>query len=264
MAAGLRLIPIIHPANGGQTMTDSARDHLIVALDVPSLPEAEAIVRDLRDEVLYYKVGPHLFVDGLVKFIEKLIHSCGKKVFLDFKSFDIGDTIRGMAAQAARLEVDFMTIGRTASTIIAAKQAREERSKPKILVVTLLTDHDEQDMRDEFNTTDTVEQFVTRRALEAKQAGADGVICSPREVRAVRDAIPGRDFLIVTPGVRPNGIASDDQRRVATPAEAIAAGANYLVVGRPIIKAENRLQAAQNILYEMQEVLAPSPKRAVG
>lgn len=242
-----------------------ARDHLIVALDVPGLAQARAIVDELDEEVLLYKVGPHLFVSGMIDFIaDELIRDRGKKVFLDFKSFDIGDTIRGMAAQATRLGVDFMTIGRTASTIVSARQAREGQKIPKILVVTLLTDHDEEDMRREFNTNETVEDFVARRAVEAEQAGADGVICSPREVRAVRTAVHRPDFLIVTPGVRQTGSASDDQKRVAAPGEAIRAGANYLVVGRPIIKAPNRLQAARSILEEMQEALSPSPMRAVG
>jgi orotidine-5'-phosphate decarboxylase len=246
-----------------------ASARLIVALDVPTIDEARELVVELDNEVSHYKVGPHLFVNGLINFIEELIHVRGKKVFLDFKSFDIGDTIRGMVSQAARLGVDFMTIGRTASTIVAAREARarEVRPIPKILVVTLLTDHDEADMRQEFNTRETVEQFVARRAVEAAEAGADGVICSPREVEAVRTAVPSRDFLIVTPGIRPSGSRSGDQKRVGTPAAAVRAGANYLVVGRPIIKEPLgcRLQAARAILGEMQEALGVSSRiRVVG
>jgi orotidine-5'-phosphate decarboxylase len=234
--------------------TALARDHLIVALDVPDLDEAKAIVRLLGDEISHYKVGPHLFVKGLIDFIEDLIRQ-GKKVFLDFKSVDIGDTMRGMASRVSNLGVDFVTVMGTAATITAAREGREGRSIPKILVVTLLTDYDEADMRREYNTEKTVEQFVVDRALVASEARADGVICSPKEVAAIRRAIPRPDFLIVTPGVRPAGSASAGQKRTATPAEAIEAGANYIVVGRPIFRATQRLEAARRILAEMQVVL---------
>lgn len=246
MASAATTIPVPHYDSAA-----AAAERLIVALDVPTLPQAHEIVNELGNTVSHYKVGPHLFVKGLIDFIEYLKLEKGKKIFLDFKSFDIGDTIRGMSAQAARLDIDFMTIGRTASTIVAAKEAREERPRPKILVVTLLTDLDQNDMRAEFNTEETVEQFVARRAIEAERAGADGVICSPREVRAVRAAVSRRDFLIVTPGIRPIGISSDDQKRVATPRSAILAGADHLVVGRPIIKEKDKLASAERILAEI-------------
>ena len=235
----------------GCRRTDGGADRLIVALDVPDLEEAWKIVRELDGTVSHYKVGPHLFVRGLIDFIADL-KDRGNNVFLDFKSFDIGDTIRGMVAQAARLGVDFMTIGRAASTIVAATEARGDRSKPKILVITLLTDQSEEDMRAEYNTKEKVEEFVARKAVEAELAGADGVVCSPKEIAAVRKAVPREDFLIVTPGIRPAGAAHHDQKRVGTPGLAVTQGANYLVVGRPIIKAANRREAVKRILGEIE------------
>lgn len=244
-------------------MTGSARDRLIVALDVPTLQEAQSIVRELGDAVLYYKVGPHLFAKGLIDFIEHLVGD-GKHVFLDFKSVDIGDTMRGLASKVARLEVDFLTVMGTTTTIKAAKDGLEGSPIPKILVVTVLTDHDETDIQREYGEGKTLKQLVIDRARMAANAGADGVICSPNEIRDVRQAVSRPGFLIITPGVRPAGSAADGQKRVSTPGEAIANGADYLVVGRPIIKAPNRADAAQSILDEMQRAMPPAKIRAVG
>lgn len=245
-------------------MAGLARDHLIVALDVPELEQARAIVHELGDAVSFYKVGPHLFVSGLIGFIEQLIGQ-GKHVFLDFKSVDIGDTMRGMAAKVARLGIEFLTVMGTTSTITAAKQGLEGSPIPKILVVTVLTDHDEADIQREYGAGKTVDQLVIDRATMAAAAGADGVICSPKEVAAIRHAVPRPGFLIITPGVRPIGSASDDQKRTATPGEAIEAGADFIVVGRPIIREFDKLAAARRILDEMQTVLdAPRLRRAVG
>jgi orotidine-5'-phosphate decarboxylase len=231
-----------------------ARDHLIVALDVADLYEARALVRQFGDEVSFYKVGPHLFESGLIDFIESLVMA-EKRVFLDFKSVDIGETMRGMIDRVSRLGIEFVTVMGTTSTVLAAKAGRGSRYKPKILVVTLLTDHTEKDMQTEYNTEKTVEQFVAERAGVAAASGADGVISSPKEIGAIRRAVPRSDFLIVTPGIRPAGSPSDDQARTATPAAAIAAGADYLVVGRPILRARDQLGAARAILNEMQEAL---------
>jgi orotidine-5'-phosphate decarboxylase len=245
-------------------MASLARDRLIVALDVPDLDQAAGIVRELGDTVAYYKVGPHLFAKGLIEFIERLIGD-GKHVFLDFKSVDIGDTMRGMASKVSRLGVDFLTVMGATATIRAAKEGLEGSPKPKILVVTVLTDHDEADIRREYGPEKTLKQLVIDRAAMAAEAGADGVICSPNEVADVRQAVrwqPG--FLVITPGVRPEGSRSDDQKRVATPAEAISAGADYLVIGRPIIKSPDRRRAAEAILEEMQGAFSPPLIRAVG
>jgi orotidine-5'-phosphate decarboxylase len=256
---------VIHPSQDHAGINASER--LIVALDVPDLDEAQAVVRELGDKVLYYKVGPHLFLSGLINFIERDLVGAHKKVFLDFKNVDIGDTMRRMASRVSALGVDFLTVMGTAGTIIAAKEGREGRPIPKILAVTLLTDHDEADMQREYKTDKSLIDFVVERALDAEKAGADGVICSPKEAAAVRRALLSvrPDFLIVTPGVRPEGSSGDGQKRTGTPSEAIAAGADYIVVGRPIIKEANKLQAAGRILDEMQAALdAPRLIRAVG
>lgn len=245
-------------------MPGSARDRLIVALDVPGLDQAREVVRELGDTVAYYKVGPHLFEKGLIDFIELLIGS-GKHVFLDFKSVDIGDTMRGMASKVARLGVEFLTVMGASSTIKAAKDGLEDSLIPKILVVTVLTDQDEADVEAEYGKT--LDQLVIDRAQMAAKAGADGVICSPKEIGIVRRAVPRPGFLIITPGVRPEGSARDGQKRVAAPAEAIRDGADYLVVGRPIIRPAdgNKLGAARRILDEMQGALdAPRLIRAAG
>jgi len=249
-------------------MPGLARDHLIVALDVPDLDEARAIVRELNGAVDYFKVGPHLFAKGLIELIEELVAD-GKHVFLDFKSVDIGDTMRGMASKVARLGVKFLTVMGTAGTIKAAKEGLEGSPIPKILVVTVLTDHDEADIEAEYGKGKTLEQLVIDRAKMAASAGADGVICSPREIAAVRWAVPRPGFLIITPCVRPYGSAMDGQKRVATPAEAIRDGADYLVLGRPIIRPHDRdrLGAALGILREMQTALDEREReqlRAVG
>jgi orotidine-5'-phosphate decarboxylase len=236
-----------------------ARDRLIVALDLPDLTAARAVVDELGDEISFYKVGPHLFAKGLIDFIEYLVGS-GKRVFLDFKSVDIGETMRGTIARVSALGVDFATIMGTPTTIAAASAGRGASLKPKILFVTLLTDHSEADMQREYNTAKTVEEFVAEHARIAAEAGADGVISSPREAAAIRQAVPQPGFLIVTPGIRPAGSAAGDQARIATPAAAIAARADYLVIGRPIIRAEDRRAAARRILDEMQEALAASSR----
>jgi orotidine-5'-phosphate decarboxylase len=266
-ADSLRFSPIMRPDHGGlDAMPGLARDRLIVALDMPGLDQARDIVRELGDTVAYYKVGPHLFEKGLIDFIEQLIAD-EKHVFLDFKSVDIGDTMRGMASKVSRLGVRFLTVMGTTSTIRAAKEGLEGSPIPKILVVTVLTDQDEADIQAEYGAGKTVGQLVIDRALMAANAGADGVICSPKEIEAVRRAVPRPGFLIITPGVRPAGTARDDQKRVATPAEAIRNGADYLVIGRPIIRPydHDRPAAARRVIDEMQAALDGPPRlRAVG
>src|SRR5467141_259504 len=157
---------------------ERARDHLIVALDVPDLDQARALVQQLGDDVSFYKIGWHLFAKGLAVFIEDLVRA-EKRVFLDFKSVDIGETMRGMISSVSRLGVEFITVMGTAATIGAAKEGRHGRTRPKILVVTLLTDHSEEEMRREYNTQKTIGEFVAERAYLAAATGADGVIASP-------------------------------------------------------------------------------------
>lgn len=232
-----------------------ARDHLIVALDVPDFEQARDIVSILDDNVTYYKVGWHLFAKGLADFVHEELVGNGKHVFLDFKTVDIAETMRGMISSVSRLGVEFVTVMGTAATIAAHEGRGQQQSLPKILTVTLLTDHGEEEMQREYNTKKSVEQFVAARAVDAERAGADGVIASAREVSAIRRAVSRPDFLVVTPGIRPTGSVVDDQRRTATPSEAIRAGADYLVIGRPIIRSDNKLRAALGIIEEMQAAL---------
>ena len=231
-----------------------ARDHLIVALDVSDLAQARDVVARLGDDVLYYKVGPHLFLSGLIDFIQKDLLERGNKVFLLQKRRHWRHHARnGCSCLAARHRVHHR-YGSTA-TITAAREGRNGSLIPKILAVTLLTDHDEADMQREFGTQKTVAEFVVDRALVAEKARADGVISSPQEIAAIRQAVQRPGFLIVTPGVRPLGASTDDQKRTATPAEAITAGADYLVVGRPILREFDKLRATRRILDEMQTAL---------
>jgi orotidine-5'-phosphate decarboxylase len=231
-----------------------ARDHLIVALDVPDIDQASALVHQLGASISFYKIGGHLlFAKGMVEFVEKLVQD-EKRVFLDFKSVDIGETMRNVSSAASALGVEFITVMGTRANIEAAVAGRGSRRNPKVLVVTLLTDHSQEEMRQEYHTDETIEEFVIRRARMVKHAGGDGVISSPLEVAPIRrNTEPG--FLIVTPGVRPAGSPADDQKRVATPAAAVSAGADYLVLGRPIIRADKPREATQLILDEMQAVL---------
>lgn len=231
----------------------NAADRLIVALDVPTVAEAQALVKVLNGQVGFYKIGLHLqLAKGLFGFAERLIGVDKKKVFLDFKYIDIEDTIVGAIDNASRMGIKFVTVYQSSHAIKAALKGRDKAERPKILTVTLLTDRDENYLREEFRWPGTVSEFVVERARMVKAAGGDGVITSPQEVCAIREKIPDPDFLIVTPGVRPTWSDAGGQKRIGTPTEAIRCGADYLVVGRPIIKAPKPEDAAARIIDEMQ------------
>jgi orotidine-5'-phosphate decarboxylase len=227
-----------------------ASDRLIVALDVPNFSAAEVLVDGLNGEVSFYKIGLHLQLDrGLHRLFEKIV-SDRKHIFLDFKTFDIPATVAGAVRAASALGIDFITVTGQRAIVEAAVSARSNGLK--ILVVTLLTGMNEQDMWHDYGTKMPMNEFIAQRAQFAASAGCDGVISSAQEVSLIRDAVKGRpDFLIVTPGIRPRGVDVDDQKRVATPYEAIRNGADYLVVGRPIIHNPHPLEAARDILREM-------------
>lgn len=230
-----------------------AAERLIVALDVPTVEEAKALVRQLGDQISFYKIGLHLqLAKGLFGFAERLIRD-EKKVFLDFKYIDISDTIEGAIDGASRLGIEFVTVYQSSQAIRAALHGRKKRDRPKILTVTLLTDRDQDYIKTEYNSPLSVADFVVERALMVRKAGGDGVITSPQEVCAIRAAIPDPDFLVVTPGIRPDWSTANGHKRAGTPGQAIGCGANYLVVGRPIIKAPNPAEAAARIIGEMQE-----------
>jgi orotidine-5'-phosphate decarboxylase len=236
-----------------------ANDRLIVALDFPTVQEAEKLVERLEGRVTFFKIGLHLqLAKGLFEFAERLIKA-ENKIFLDFKYIDIADTLNGVIEQSARRGIEFVTVFQSAVAIQAAIGARNLYKRPKILTVTLLTDKDQAYLKEEFNTDKPVAEWVVGKAQMVHAAGGDGVIASPQEVCAIRAAIPDPNFLIVTPGIRPSWSQANGHKRAGTPGESIRCGADYLVVGRPIIRASDPVDATDRIVDEMQEAFNNRP-----
>ncbi|MCC2640722.1 MAG: pyrF [Nitrospira sp.] len=229
-------------------MQIDARDRLILALDVPSTAEAEALVDRVGDHVRVVKVGLELYTVAGPEIVRKLVDR-GKRVFLDLKFLDIEETVRRATARVAAMGVTFLTVHANRKALIAAVQGRG-RSDLKLLAVTVLTNFDGEDLRD-MGIQRTVQDLVTARAALAAEVGCDGVVASGEEPRAIR-VQEGPNLLIVTPGVRPAGKGTDDHARVTTPTQTITAGADYLVIGRPIRDAEDPFAATAAILAEMQ------------
>ena len=238
-----------------------AAGRLIVALDVPTVAEAREIVAALDGVVSFYKVGLHLQWDDAFKpfVLERL--GAGNEVFVDYKYADIGATMQGGVAGVARLGATFLTIQGSGETTKAAMRAaldgRGDSALPKLLLVTVLTSVDDADVA-ALGRHGSVAELAIERAQMAVDAGLDGVITSGHEAAAICAVVPD-GFLIVTPGVRPVAAASDDQKRIVTPAAAIEAGADYLVVGRPIIGQDDRRAAAAAIIAEMQPAFDARP-----
>jgi orotidine-5'-phosphate decarboxylase len=224
------------------------RDRLIVALDVPSVDAAETMVARLGDAVSFYKIGYQLAFAGGLDYAPKLIQS-GKRVFLDLKLHDIANTVAAGVKSVARLGASFLTVHALPQVMQAAVEARENGLR--ILAVTVLTSLNDADLAEAGYAT-TVAALAARRAAQARAIGVDGLVCSPEEVATLR-RIVGDRLTLVTPGIRPAGAEVGDQKRVATPAAAIAAGADYLVVGRPIIAASDPKAAAKAIVTEIAE-----------
>jgi orotidine-5'-phosphate decarboxylase len=222
------------------------RDRLIVALDLPTLSDAEAMVERLGDSVSFYKVGYQLAFAGGLAFAGELARR--KRVFLDMKLHDIENSVAKGVENVARLGVSFLTVHAYPQTMKAAVAARDG-SGLKILAVTVLTSYDDIDLA-ESGYSQSVDALVARRAQQAHDLGVDGLVCSPEEASPLRLAV-GHDMVFVTPGIRPQGSARGDQKRVTTPAQAIRAGADYLVVGRPITAAADPKAAAQAIVDEI-------------
>jgi orotidine-5'-phosphate decarboxylase len=223
-------------------------DRLIVALDLPTVSEAEAMVERLGDAVTFYKVGMQLQFAGGLEFAERLARS-GKSVFLDVKLFDIGNTIEGAVRNIVRMGMRFVTIHAYPQAMRAAVAGRGSADLG-LLGVTVLTSMDDGDLIDA-GYSGTVRDLVLARAADAKESGMTGVIASPAEAAAIRKLI-GPDFLIITPGVRPAGEAPGDQKRVMTPADAIRAGADHLVIGRPVTGARDPRAAAEAVIEEIR------------
>lgn len=237
----------------GSHYLDLAREKLIVALDYWNIEDARKLVRDLGDEVSFYKVGLGLQLVGGNEFAKELIAE-GKRVFLDYKYYDIAETVQRAVAQAAELKITFLTVHGVASIMKAAVAGRGN-SDMKVLGVTVLTSMDAEDIK-EMGFECSVEDLVVARAKRALEVGVDGVIASALEVAELRKQTSNK-LMIVSPGIRPSGGARHDQKRVATPFEAMRAGADYLVLGRPIYAADNPKAAAQAIIQEMADALRP-------
>lgn len=225
----------------------STRERLIVALDVPTVDRARALVELLGDSVTFYKIGLELVSVGGFELAAEL-KSLGKSVFLDLKLHDIPNTVERATANIAQLGVDIVTVHAYPQTMIAARKGRGE-SALKVIGVTMLTSMSEQDAKEAGYALEIAE-IVHRRAVQAAQCNIDGLVCSPAEASLVRSLV-GPDRLVVTPGVRPLGAASDDQSRIATPEQALAAGASHLVVGRPITQSTAPRQMADTIVADI-------------
>jgi orotidine-5'-phosphate decarboxylase len=228
-----------------------ADPRLIVPLDLPSVAEARAIVEALGEAVSFYKVGLELFAAGAGMDFARELKADGKQVFLDWKLHDIGTTVQRAAAVLADSGCDFLTVHGEPQVMQAAVRGKG-RSNLKILAVTVLTSLSDADLV-EMGFSETAKSLVERRIHQALAAGCDGVIASPHEAALAR-SIGGKDFLVVTPGVRPDWSAKNDQARAATPADALRAGASHIVCGRPITGANDPQAAARRVVGEMAGV----------
>jgi len=226
------------------------KERLIVALDVPSAEQARRLVDRLSGAAGMLKVGSQLFTAAGPDFVRELVGR-GEKVFLDLKYHDIPNTVANAVSSACRLGVSLLTVHALGGRqMLEAAVGVLPAVGTRLLAITVLTSHDEASLED-VGLRGSLRESVERLARIAKQAGLDGVVASPHEVELIREAC-GRDMLIVTPGIRPGGAGRDDQARHATPAAALAAGADYIVVGRPISEARDPAAAADAILKELQ------------
>jgi orotidine-5'-phosphate decarboxylase len=228
------------------------RERLIVALDVPSVGEAEALVARLGDAVSFYKIGYQLAFAGGIDFA-RVLASAGKRIFLDLKLHDIGNTVAKGVEGVARLGASFLSVHAYPQTMHAAVDAR--RGSPlRLLAVTVLTSYDDADLA-AAGYDFTVPELVRERAGQARDVGIDGLVCSGEEAAMLRPIV-GAGMVLVTPGIRPAGAAAGDQKRIMTPGAAIAAGADHLVVGRPILAAPDPKAAAEAIIAEIAAATA--------
>lgn len=230
----------------------------IIALDVESAEQARALVGRLGDAAQFYKVGMELYAAAGMEFVRELAGQ-GKQIFLDMKLYDIGETVKRAVAQVARSGVSFLTVHGSAAVMRAAVQGRGE-APLRLLAVTVLTSFDQTDLAD-LGYPCPVADLVALRVRKAMEAGIDGIVCSPLEAASVR-ALAGPGAILVTPGVRSGGAGTGDQKRVATPAEAIGWGANYLVIGRQVTRAADPVAEMARILEEIRPSLETYPAGA--
>lgn len=233
-------------------------DKLIVALDVETPDDALALVKQLGDVAGMFKIGSQLFTLSGPQIVKDVVAS-GARVFLDLKFHDIPHQVAGAARSAAQLGVSLFTVHasggaemmRRAAEAVAEVAERENIARPAVLAVSVLTSMDANALA-QIGINSSPEESVLRLVKLAEQFGVDGVVASPQEAKTIRASVGSRKFLIVTPGIRPSGGGGDDQRRVATPEAALKAGADYLVVGRPITAAPDPVAAAHQIAAEME------------
>jgi len=236
----------------------TAKDKLIVALDVDSADRALDLFDALRDVVGMFKIGSQLFTAAGPDIVRRIVTK-GGRVFLDLKFHDIPNTVAAAGVEATRLNVSIFNVHasggaemmkRTADAVSETAE-REGLPKPKVIAVTLLTSLDDEGLK-QIGISSAARTVVPNLARVTATCGLDGVVASPQEIQIIRDTVPSPDFIIVTPGIRPDSVTTDDQRRVMTAAEAIRAGADYLVVGRPILKAVNPVAAATSLVAEIE------------
>ncbi|HTK37828.1 MAG TPA: orotidine-5'-phosphate decarboxylase [Pyrinomonadaceae bacterium] len=237
--------------------TETVRDRIIVALDVENAPAAREVMDELRGDVGGFKIGLQLFTAAGAAVVRDAVKS-GAKIFLDLKFHDIPNTVASAAVEAARLGVWMFNVHALGGQEMMQRSAdavrevceREGLSRPKIIAVTVLTSSNAETLK-EVGVETPVENEVSRLAKLSAESGLDGVVASPHEISVVRETVAARNFMIVTPGIRPFNATNDDQKRVMTPAEAIAAGSDYLVIGRPIVQAKDRAGAVNEILANL-------------
>ena len=225
-------------------------DRLIVALDVPNVVQGLDLAARLGDAVSFYKIGLGMLTGGGFALANELKQEHGKRIFLDMKLFDIGATIEAAVRGIAQYDLDFLTVHGDPQVVRAACEGKRGKDL-KILAVTVLTSLDRADLDANLIKPGDIHDITLERAAKALEAGADGVIASPQEAAMIRALPQAAGRLIVTPGVRPAGAASGDQKRIATPAKAISDGANHIVVGRPIWQAADPAVAARAIVAEL-------------
>ena len=227
------------------------RERLIVALDLPDVRTAQSLIEKLGDAVMFYKIGYQLAYAGGLPLIAELAKS-GKRVFADLKLHDIGNTVTRGVESIAKSGATFLTVHAYPQTMKAALEGRAGSSL-KILGVTVLTSYDDDDLH-AAGYRFGVSELVAARASQAHALGIDGLVCSAEEVGDVRDIV-GMQMALVTPGIRPSGAEVGDQKRVMTPEKAIAAGADYLVVGRPVTEARDPKNVAESIVASIEEAM---------
>jgi len=229
-------------------------DKLIVAMDVPNALAGLELAKTLGDSIGFYKIGLGMLTGGGLALANELKLEHGKRIFLDMKLFDIGATVEHAVRGIAQYDIDFLTVHGDPHVVRAAKEGAS-KSNMKILAVTILTSLDRDDLDANLMKAGDIRHLVIERAERAFEAGADGVIASPQEAGFIRALSSAKKKLIVTPGVRPTGTALGDQKRIATPAEAIANGADHIVVGRPIWQSNDPRKAAHSILQDIRDAI---------